>query len=169
MRTITRTIRLFLAAVAALAVTAVVLPTPADAASSGWYWYPRDMNGNGYYDDMAVYYDSSGWRLDWWVYFDLTGDRTLDTAARDFDRDGKLDQAWYNLDQRGGYDVASDLKTTFFCAYPGQQDSNHAMYEGFGSWWGHCSNTFSTVEAPVWEPISALIINIAKINRSVVG
>ena len=93
-----------IASVVAVAVWATTLGLIAHSAveaapSAGWYWYTDDLDRDGRPNDMYVYWDSSGWRLDWWVYLDIDHNGVWDVAARDFNRDGRLDQVWFDFDQ----------------------------------------------------------------------
>ncbi len=161
-----------IASVVAVAVWATTLGLIAHSAveaapSAGWYWYTDDLDRDGRPNDMYVYWDSSGWRLDWWVYLDIDHNGVWDVAARDFNRDGRLDQVWFDFDQDRAWDAAADPHTTFFCTGLNQRDYHHARYEGFGQFWSHCSYTHTTITIPVRDPVQTLILLLAEITDSV--
>lgn len=139
----------------------------ADAATGGWDWYPKDLDGDGRYNDMYVYRDSSGWYLGWWVFLDTFHGGVWDAAAIDTNRDGSFDQVWFDINRDGGWDTAVNPNSTFFCIGLNQRDANNAMYEGFGQFWAHCSWTQTVVTVPVRDPIQRLILLLAKITDSV--
>ena len=163
-----RTPKALAVALAVMSMTAIGLaasPSTASAASAGYYWYPVDLNGNGYYD-AQVRWNGSRWDFAAPIYF--SNGKGEWAVAYDYDGDGRHDHALFS--SSGQWQAGYSTHKSFFCTRPASP--GYAEIGFGGLLWDATSCSFESTALTIprnRDGMQNLLLQLADITRTAVG